>query len=234
MVNSSKSYGNCKIRFLHLRLMFFQNGIQSSLPSLVTTRFWNCFSPSSDRGIPSGLASLFSVPEVIGKTGRTVSTFHCHISTIALVFLLCVIGGLSWASLFLVEFNITKDMLELQQILVVGFGVPWISATIWINVHRIGVINEGNGPESGGVFRVPYMNWFLDETGVVVKCEDLLFSNNWWYSWKISVGGSDLTFCWTDTRWWCWSSGEIIFSSRPSCIWSGSWTMCRWTGFLLI
>ena len=69
MVNYPKSIGKYNIRFLHLRLILVESGIQSGSPSLVMRIFWNCFSSNSDCGIGSVLASLISVPKGFGNTG---------------------------------------------------------------------------------------------------------------------------------------------------------------------
>ena len=77
----------------------------------------------------------------------------------------------------LTEFNIIKDVLELQQALVVDFSVPiWISAVAWINICLIVVADKWNGPESGGkvcgVIRVPRMNKFSVLVGVIIRVEN--------------------------------------------------------------
>ena len=67
-------------------------------------------------------------------------------------------------------------MLELQQVLVIDFGVPVeISAVVWVVVCRIVVINQRSGPGSAsevcGVIRVPWWTLFLIQLGVAV-CYD--------------------------------------------------------------
>ena len=67
MVNSPKSIGKYKMRFLHLRLMLVDRGIQSGSPSLVIKTLWNCFSSINDCGMGSALLSWVSVPNGFGK-----------------------------------------------------------------------------------------------------------------------------------------------------------------------
>ena len=99
MVNSPKSIGKYNMRFLHLRLMLVDRGIQSGSPSLVIQTFWNCFSSSNDCGMGSALLSWVSVPNGFGNTGWFLPSFICQFSISALVFLLWVIGGFSWTVL---------------------------------------------------------------------------------------------------------------------------------------
>ena len=100
MVTSPKSIGKYNMRFLHLRLMLVDRGIQSGSPSLVIKTFWNCLSSINDCGMGSALLSWVSVPNGFGNTGWFVPSFICQFSISALVFLLWVIGGFSWTVLF--------------------------------------------------------------------------------------------------------------------------------------
>ena len=132
-------------------------------------------------------------------------------------------------------------MLELQQVLVIDFGVPVeISAVVWVVVCRIGVINQRNRPGSASevcdVIRVPWWTLFLihwvllyvmmvafsicccqiTEGYLIICC---------WYSWKTFVGGSDVTNCRPETKSLGWSRDEASFFGRPSWMWTGSQTM---------
>ena len=66
MVNSPKSIGKYSIRFLHLRFVFVENGMQSGSPSLAMNTIWNCFSSSSDCGIFSSQFSGFRIRGGLG------------------------------------------------------------------------------------------------------------------------------------------------------------------------
>ena len=51
-------------------------------------------------------------------------------------------------------------------VLVVDLNVPiGISAIVWVDMCWIVIVNQGNGPESGGrggrIIRVPRRTWFL-------------------------------------------------------------------------
>ena len=99
MVNSPNSIGKYKVRFLYLRFLLVDRGIQSGSPSLVMSTFWNCFSSNNDCGIESAPFSVFSVPRGFGNTGWFVPWFICQFSISALVFLLWVTGVFSWTVL---------------------------------------------------------------------------------------------------------------------------------------
>ena len=85
------------MRFLHLRLLLVDRGIQSGSPSLVMSTFWNCFSSNSDCGMDSVVLSGFSVPR--GTLGGLYHRSFANFRLVPVFFLLWVVGGFSWTVL---------------------------------------------------------------------------------------------------------------------------------------
>ena len=115
--------------------------------------------------------------------------------------------------------------------LVVDFSVPLgTTSVVWIDICQVAVVDEENGPESGGkvsVIGVPNRIWFwYNRVLLYIGCDEccflhLLLSDNRGIPHqlllvliKVFVEGSNLTICLTDTRWWCWSCGGISFLIR--------------------